>query len=254
MSIKHQINIANSVLASTVRRWRGTNASKKDMQLEEALILFDREGCAECRRVRELLTELNLDVLIMPCPLKGKNIKQLRRQSGQDQLPFLVDPNTDAKRQGYVEIARYLYKQYRQSDFEEPEGLAATLDEYSSRFSSLLRLNAGNKAQKSRPAAEPLVLYSFESSPYTRPVRERLCELELPYFLVNIGKQQLADMGPATFRFHTGDYQPLPGSKRERLLKQFGRVQVPFLVDPNTQSEVFESEDILRYLNKHYAL
>lgn len=253
MSIKHQINIANSVLASTLRQWRGTNASRKELKLEQALILFDREGCAECRRVRELLTEMNLDVLIMPCPLNGQNIKQLRKQSGQDQLPYLVDPNSDAKRQGFQDIAFYLFKQYRDTDYHAPEGIRAAVDAYSSKLSTLIRLNAGMKAKKAHPAAEPLVLYSFESSPFTRPVRERLCELELPYFLVNVGKQQLADMGPATFRFHTGAYCPVPGSKRERLLKQFGRVQVPFLIDPNTQAEVFESEQILDYLQRNYA-
>lgn len=254
MSLSHQINIINSTLASSVRLWKGTSASRREVPLEQTLILFDCEANAECRRVRELLTALNLDVLIMPCPKGGKNVRQLRRQSGSDKLPFLVDPNTDAKRRGYREIAEYLLKQYKQEDVQLPDGLLEKVDTISAKLSSIIRFNAGSKARKAKDAKEPLVLYSFESSPFSRPVRERLCELELPYILVNLGKQQMADMGPATMRFHTGDYTPIPGSKRDRLLKQFGRVQVPFLIDPNTNSQLFESEAILAYLESEYAL
>jgi glutathione S-transferase len=49
-------------------------------------------------------------------------------------------------------------------------------------------------------------------------------------------------------------YRPLPGSRREMLLQRTGKVQVPFLVDPNTGEELMESARILEYLEQRYAL
>ena len=37
------------------------------------------------------------------------------------------------------------------------------------------------------------------------------------------------------------------------LLARAGRVQVPYLVDPNTGAEMFESDAILAYLDRTYA-
>ena len=86
-----------------------------------------------------------------------------------------------------------------------------------------------------------------------RLVRERLCQLELPYRLINLGKQQWADMGPAAMRIKPGKYKPLPNSKRDEFLKKYGKVQVPFLIDPNTGVEMFESADIVSYLDHTYG-
>ncbi len=85
-------------------------------------------------------------------------------------------------------------------------------------------------------------------------MRERLCALELPYHLVNLGKLQWADMGPAAVRlFAFGGYRPTPGSKRAAFFKEHGKVQVPYLVDPNTKVQMFESRAILAYLEQTYA-
>jgi glutathione S-transferase len=97
-------------------------------------------------------------------------------------------------------------------------------------------------------------LWSFESSPYSRLVRERLTELELAYTLHNVGKEQITDLGPAAMRLRPGPYQPLPGGRREQLLARWGRVQLPYLEDPNTGAAMFESPDIIHYLEQHYAL
>ena len=60
--------VGSSVLASTLRGWRGSSASRSVQPPAQLLELFDREGCAHCRFVREALTELNLDVRIVPIP------------------------------------------------------------------------------------------------------------------------------------------------------------------------------------------
>jgi len=37
------------------------------------------------------------------------------------------------------------------------------------------------------------------------------------------------------------------------LLKKRGTFQVPYIEDPNTKKAMFESKDILEYLNREYA-
>jgi len=68
----HSINVLTSILASSVRSWRGTSTKRKTLQPEQLVTLYDREGCPDCRFVREALTELNLDAQIIPCPEGNK--------------------------------------------------------------------------------------------------------------------------------------------------------------------------------------
>jgi glutathione S-transferase len=247
------LDLITSTLASSLRSWRGTSASKTSSQPKTSLILFDREACPQCRFVREAFTELNLDVMITPCPLGGKNIKRLEKNTGNNQLPFLIDENTEQKIHGAESIVNYLFEQYRGKP--APKQLQANkLNQFASSLATGIRFNAGMTAKPSIRAEQALTLYSFESSPYSRPVRELLCELELPYLLVNLGKQQKADMGPANFHFTLKPYKPLPNTKRDTFFQQHGNVQVPYLIDPNTGTEMFESADIVKYLKSTYLL
>lgn len=247
----HAINIINSTIASSIRGWRGTSSTQSDLQPEQALFLFDREGDPACRLVRETLTALNLDVTVMPCPLGGKNIRRLRHDIKDDVVPVLFDANVEERRTGAEEIIKYLYKQYKGIDAPN-RCLPGKKALRASKLSTLLRLNAGVKARSSKGAELPLRLYSFESSPFSRIVRERLCELELPYQLINLGKQQRADMGPAKLRFNIGKYTPVINSKRALFNAEHGNVQVPYLEDPNTGAGLFESSEIIEYLKLHY--
>lgn len=246
----HLLNIASSTLASSLRLWNGMDSCRESKDLDGELILFDQEGNAECRLVREVLTELNMDVTIMPCPMKGKHILALQNKVGKVELPVLYDPSNESRHLGSKSIIDYLSKQYGHAVTQDRnQWLTKKLSE----LATLIRGNAGLVARPSLPAQQPLTLYSFEASPFSRLVRERLCELELPYHLVNLGKQQWSDMGMAKARFTLGAYRPVPGSKREAFHKQYGNVQVPFLVDPNTNISMFESKDILNYLEQTYA-
>lgn len=250
--MRHLVNILNSTLASSVRGWRGTSSTHAKLQPDDTLYLFDREGDPECRLVREALTGLNLDVMIMPCPTGGRNIKQLEKDVGSDQIPALFDSNTSDRLVGAKDIISHLYRVYKGSEVAESMQVSAN-KLATSKISSLLRFNAGLKARPSSPPGKPLVLYSFESSPFSRIVRELLCELELPYYLINLGKQQRADMGPAKLRMNIGPYEPVKNSKREAFFKQHGNVQVPYLEDPNTGTALFESADIVDYLKGEYG-
>jgi len=79
----------------------------------------------------------------------------------------------------------------------------------------------------------PLQLWGYESSPFVRCVRVLLGELCLPHTLVSCSR----------------------GSRnRDELVARTGRFQVPYLVDPNTGIELFESEDICRYLEEVYTV
>ncbi|GAA3963674.1 glutathione S-transferase N-terminal domain-containing protein [Allohahella marinimesophila] len=246
-------DVASSVLASTARLWRGTMASPRPRGEKPELHLFDREGCIECRLVREALSELNLDAQIFPFPERGQRyLEALKAHSGSTRVPFLFNPQTDKGYAGASEIVNFLFDTYSRRNVPLPlrEGL---ISRWMSHAATVIRGNRGVKATPSRPAEKPLTLYSFESSPYSRLVRERLTELELGYTLINLSKQQIADLGPATQRLHLGKYEPLPGSKREAFLRKHGRVQVPYLEDPNTGVSLFESTKILQYLNDQYG-
>jgi len=111
----------------------------------------------------------------------------------------------------------------------------------------------GLRASSTKQPEQPLHLWSFEGSPFSRLVREKLCELEIPYTLHNLGKEHWTEIGPAKQRIKPGPYTPAPGGKRDAFFKAHGRVQVPYLEDPNTGEGLFESDRILGYLNTQYG-
>ena len=99
-------------------------------------------------------------------------------------------------------------------------------------LSGAFRPGLGVRVRPSRRPEKSLELWSFEASPFCRIVREVLCTLEVPYLLHNVGK----------------------GSpKRAAFVERSGRMKVPFLIDPNTGVEMFESADIVAYLEGTYG-
>ena len=71
-------------------------------------------------------------------------------------------------------------------------------------------------------------------SPFVRPVREKLCSLCLPHVIVPTARGS---------------------ANRDRLIQRTGKqFQVPYLVDPNTGVELFESPEILEYLESVYTV
>ena len=247
------IQVLRSSLASTLQGWRGTSVVQQAQQPAQSLQLYDMEGSPYCRLVREALTALGLDVEIKPCPAGGKRFRpEAQRLSGKQQFPLLIDPNHGVVMYESADIVKYLFATY---------GLGPTPRAYRRGvldvpLSALATVSGALRGIRYRPARQPeqnLHLWSFESSPFSRLVRERLTELELPYVLHNLGKEQWADMGPAAMRIKPGPYRPKPGGKREAFLKRVGKVQVPYLEDPNTGKALFESADIMAYLEREYA-
>ncbi|MDR3419521.1 MAG: glutathione S-transferase N-terminal domain-containing protein [Nevskia sp.] len=250
--------VASSVVASSLRGWRGTAAFRpRTRQPEQPLQLYEFEACPYCRLVREALTELDLDAVIHPCPRGGTRFRpEVKARGGKLQFPFLFDPNTGRGIYESADIIDYLSQTYG-GRLRAARGAARRLALGSATLASLARRDLkhlpGLRARPSKAPQQPLELYSFESSPYSRLVREVLCELELPYLLRNTAKARWEDMGPPSMRRTFFAETPVEGRNRQRLLELAGRVQVPYLVDPNTSTALFESADIIRYLEAEYA-
>lgn len=250
----HGLKVTASVLTSTAALWRGTDCFAPAREPPaELLRLYEFEGCPYCRMVRQTLTELDIDVLILPCPKGGTRFRPTALElGGKAQFPLLEDPNTGTRMYESRDIAAYLAQTYGGHARANAEPLRS-LFLLGSMGASALRPLSGMRARPSKAPEQPLELYSFESSPYSRLVRERLCELELPYILRNTGKAAWSDMGPPAVRDRLLKAPADSGRNRAALLARTGRVQVPYLIDPNTNTEMFESADIIDYLERQYA-
>lgn len=222
---------------------------------EITLELYEFEGCPFCRLVREAITELQLDVRIYPCPPGGTRFRPEAHAlaGGKTTFPFLVDKEHDVMMSESKDIIEHLW----QTRAGKPAPKRSPLALPTSTIASLLRGRRGAKVRRSNPPEKPLELYSFESSPFSRLVRETLCELEIPYTLWSGGKEQVGDIGPAGYRLHKGEYRPVEGGRRQTMADRGYPVQFPVLVDPNTGSGdegqvISESARIITHLEKTY--
>ncbi len=108
------------------------------------------------------------------------------------------------------------------------------LDVTSSFLATLARLGTGAFVGRVGPRpAKTLVLYEFEACPFCRKVREALSILDLDAEIRPCPK------GGPTFR--------------PEVVRRGGREMFPYLVDPNTGVEMYESDDIIRYLFERYG-
>ncbi len=232
------VNDITSFAVSAVRLGRGINPAvtrTRRENPERMLELYDFEGCPYCRKVREALSELDLDYLARPVAKGSPRRKELERRGGKVQVPYLVDPNTDTELYESDDIIAYLNETYgdgKRAGWVVP--LPSVVDDLVSSIASAARFGRGVtcRAQESGRPKQPLAVYNMEGSPYCRKVREVLCELDLEYIVHNV---------------------PKGSPKRKELQRRGGKVQVPYLIDPNTDTEMYESDDIVAYLEEHYG-
>ena len=252
-SLGHRFNIVSSSLTTVLRIGAGISSHPAVEKPEKLLELYEFEGCPFCRLVREVLTELDLDAMIYPCPKRGERFRPRSIDlGGKAQFPFLVDPNSGQQMYESLDIIAYLYDTYA----KRPLPLrwrVGPLQKLGSAASGMARGLAGSRAKPSRAPAAPLELYSFESSPYARPVRELLCELEMPYILRSTGRTQASDWVPPVIRDAMSIKADPELHNRRALLARAERVSIPYLVDPNTGREMGESDRIMEYLTETYA-
>ena len=228
------VDVTTALAASVVRGGAGMFARTSTRSVarpEKLLELYEFEACPFCRKAREALTVLDLDAKIIPCPRGGVHRDTVKALSGKAQFPYLVDPNTGTAMLESDDIVRYLATTY--GDGHVPISLRlGPVTTATAGLASLMRPGHGRVARPSKIPSQPLELWSFEASPYSRLARETLCELQLPYVLHNVGKN---------------------GAGRPAFVARSGKMQVPYLVDPNTGTEMFESADIVAYLERTYA-
>jgi glutathione S-transferase len=252
------IDVGSSILASTLSGWRGSVSFRPARQQPEKLLeLYEYEASPYCRLVREVLTELDLDAMIYPCPQQGRRFRpKVIEMGGKAQFPYLVDPNTETRMYESADIIEYLARTYDGRLLRPARGLRRGLGVGSGFLNACARGYRGFRGYKARPShapKQPLELFSFESSPYSRLVREVLCELELPYVLRSTGKARWSEMGPPVVRDRVWKAPMDTGRNRVWLAKNTGRVQLPYLVDPNTATAMYESAAIVAYLKKTYS-
>lgn len=253
-NLSRGLNLMSSLGASVLTAGRGIFVVRAAEQPPKPIILYDFEGCPYCRRVREALTALNLDAEIRPCPREGTRFRpEAIRLGGKAAFPFLIDENTGERLYESADIVTYLFRVYGEMDV--PAAYRPGTPSFAlSAGASAMRSGRGVRARPSRAPERPLMLASFESSPFSRLVRERLTELELPYTLHNLAKEEFKELGPASRRITPNPYIPKEGGKRHRFYQKHGRVQVPYLEDPNHDIALFESAAIIDYLEETYAL
>lgn len=230
----HSLDVARSLAATLAQQGRGIATRPAARQPAEPLELYDMEGCPFCRLVREALTHLDLDVLIYPCPKGGDRYRPLvERLGGQALFPYLMDPNTGTALYQSADIIAYLYQEYGRRP-APPRWQLKAIRTPAALAASVPRGGRGLHCQASRPAEQPLILYSFEGSPFARLVRERLTELQLPCEVRQCGRDQWQDWLLPPVRQALGiEYRPTQ-RHRQALLERTGRVAVPWLADPNS--------------------
>lgn len=246
-------SLATSMIATLVRGTNGIQSNPAAVKPAKTLQLYDMENCPYCRLVREALTELDLDAEIYPCPKNGERFRPMvEERGGKAQFPYLVDPNNGVEMYESLDIVEYLFDTYGQRPLPL-KWRAGRLQTLGSMLASAPRMNQGLRA---RPGAEPeymLELYSFESSPYARPVRELLCEMEIPYILRSCGRTQLQEWVIPPLRERLNITPDSDLDNRRALQAAEGKVSIPYLYDPNTEQGLFESGDILDYLKSTYS-
>jgi glutathione S-transferase len=215
---------------------RETSDVAKFPRPEKPLKMYQFQGCPFCKKVREAVISLDLDVIYYPCPRDGPEYREfVRAEGGRAQFPYLVDDNTGTKMYESDDIIAYMYEKYGPGKANiGPALTSGTLTSVTAGLALLPRLGKGSAYAPSKKPEnmQPIVFYGYEGSPFCVLVAEKLCELELPYLQRSCGR----------------------GSpKRQELFDKRGTFQVPYIEDPNTGIAMFESKDIVNYLQEQYA-
>ena len=233
------MNNAHAFAASLLRIPRGMKVKKHNQadppRPNKALKVYEYEACPFCRKVREEMTELDLTYVNITCAQGAEEKRQeLQERGGKVQFPYLVDPNTGVEMYDSEDIITYLAETYGPGR----KTLGPVVSPVNTLFAAMASAvrPQGRKVrqglERREQPEELLRLYGFEISPYCRKVRETLNELNLDYVAENVGKGS---------------------TRRPELVERGGKMLVPCLVDPNTDQEMYESDDIVAYLEETYG-
>ncbi len=196
MGFGHGFAIATSLAASLLRGGAGSRVGAIGKRPALPLVLYEFEACPFCRKVREALTELDLEAEIRPCPKGGARFRpEVVAQGGKAQFPYLQDPNNQRALYESGDIVRYLHSEYGAGS--PPRPWLAAFAAPTGPLASLVRGARGSRVRSVRGPSAPLSLWTYEASPGGRLVREALCEMEWPYRLQSTGRgsARLAGVG-----------------------------------------------------------
>ncbi|MDP9000096.1 MAG: glutathione S-transferase N-terminal domain-containing protein [Myxococcota bacterium] len=231
-SVVEAVDFATSTAATLARLGSGGIVAHVGKRPAKLLELYDREGCPSCRKVREALSILDLNAIIHPCPNGGDRFKtRVEEKIGKFEVPLFIDPNAGVQLSDADEIVRHLFLSYGDGKVPLPLRAGSFLDS-TSQVASFLRGTKGQQVRASKQPDQLLELFSYEASPYCRLVREVLTQLELPYVLHNVARGS---------------------AKRADFVARTGKMQVPYLVDQVDGIAMFESREIVKYLEDRYG-
>ena len=113
------LDVASSVLTTVLSGAGGREVQGVGPRPVKRLVLYEFESCPFCRKIRELLSDLDLEAEIRPCPKGGRRFRaDVSRRGGRAQFPYLVDPNTAVEMYESEDILQYLVRQYGNGRFE----------------------------------------------------------------------------------------------------------------------------------------
>lgn len=231
-----KLNDAHALAASVAALGRGWFTVKAPAsEPPQPLELYEFEACPYCRKVRNVLSELDLPFVSRTCARGSNTRERVVQRGGKTQFPYLVDPNTGREMYESEDIIAYVYETYAERKRPLTDRALTPLHMLGSSVASAIR----PRGRRVRPGAgdreQPprlLELYNFEASPYCRKVREALHELNLDFLVHNVAKKS---------------------RRRPQLVSHGGRMMVPYLIDPNTDTAMYESDDIVAYLHATYG-
>jgi len=245
------LDFGSSLLAACLRLFIGFRAVPgldKAKRPSKLLQLFEFEGCPFCRKVREHLSVLALEAIIYPCPretfeqygyYKESRFRPVvEKEGGKLRFPFLFDPNTGKKMYESDAIIEYLWEEYGPADAKRPllyTPLFSPLRMISHILVVLLRpfqrMGLFRTPSKWSSWNRELELYSIESSPRCRLVRETLGTLEIPFIVKNV---------------------PFGSPQRKEFKARLSKTDIPYLEDPNTGWNGYGFKAINKYLRETY--
>lgn len=88
------------------------------------LVLYELQSCPYCAKVRQALSDLNLQYESRPVPSSRGQRSEVQEVSGQSGVPVLVDQTNGVE--GMPEsddIVEYLYEEYGDGQSPPPSGL-----------------------------------------------------------------------------------------------------------------------------------
>ncbi len=227
------LNDAHALFISVARGGRGWFTTRDPgARPDKTLEMYEFEACPYCRKVREVMSELDLEYISRTVAKGSSKRSELGARGGKKMVPYLIDPNTGTELYESEDIIDYLHERYGRGRAAGWR-MVSPLNSVAAIAASALRPRGRKvRCERSEQPAQMLELFNFEASPYCRKVREALSELDLDYKARNVAKRS---------------------SRRRKLIERGGKMMVPYLIDPNRQREMYESDDIVKYLWETYG-